>query len=134
MLANSAKAAVILVRHSPNLQDLVFSFSQNLDITHKIWSDLSEFNKSLTNESIYFINILKNKPNSVINAVYNDKYLTNMSPNESIEEVLNDCRLLFDKHYLEAMNTLEQLEKEPNSEPDSIASLKSILNVMKNTI
>lgn len=134
LLANSAKAAVLLVRHPDKLQDLVYEFAQNLDITHKIWSDLTEFNKSLSNESIHFINLFKNKPNSILNAVYNDNYVNKMSPNESIESVLNDCRVLFEKHYSKSIQILEQLEKEPDSEPNSIASLKSILNVMKNTI
>lgn len=134
LLANSAKASVLLVRHSVNLQNLVYHFAHNLDVTHKIWSDLTDFNKSLSNEPVHFINIFKNRPNSIINAVYKDKYVNNMTLNESIEYILSDCRLLFDTHYSQAMNILEKLEKEPDSEPNSIASLKSILNVMKNSI
>lgn len=134
LLANSAKAAVLLVRHSDKLQGLVYEFAHNLDVTHKIWSELNEFNKSISDESINFINLFENKSNSIINAIYNDKYLNKMTPNESIESVVNDCKLVFEKHYLQAMNILEELEKQPDSEPNSVASLKSILNVMKNTI
>lgn len=134
LLANSAKAAVLLVRHSHKLQDLVYEFAKNLDVAHKIWLELNEYNKSLSTGSIHFKNLIENKSNSIINAVYNDKYLNRMSPNESIEAVLSDCKFLFEKHYLDAMNILEELEKQPHSEPNSVASLKSILNVMKSTI
>jgi hypothetical protein len=140
-LANSAKAAVLLVRHSIVLQDLVFNFAENLDVTHKIWSDVTEFTKLIgSDKSIGYVNFLKNKPDNLINAIYKDKYhlidrqeAATVS-SEFYEAVLNDSKLLFDHHYVQAMQILAQIEQEPNAEPNAIGSLKSILNVMKSSI
>ena len=49
------------------------------------------------------------------------------------EFVLNDCKDLLNTHYELAMKSLSQLENE-NSELEAIISLKSILNVIKNTV
>ena len=137
-MANSAKAAVLLVRHSVVLQDLVFNFAQNLDVTHKIWSDVTEFTKLMSNDkSISYVDFVKNKPDNLINAIYKDKYYSLNRPaskNEYLDTVLNDSKLLFDHHYVQAMQILVQLEQEPNAEPNAIGSLRSILNVMKDSI
>jgi len=152
---------MLLVRHSPKLQEIASNFATNLDITHKIWSELVDFRK---------LQVL-NKPESLMNAIYEDKYkdmsessnlvkvkavniqntsksftniatsyLSSLYPSSSNETnellnsyVLNDCKLLFEDHYNLAMQNLEQLENE-NSEKEAIASLKSILNLMKSSI
>ena len=120
------------------LQDLVFNFAQNLDVTHKIWSDVTEFTKLMSNDkSISYVDFVKNKPDNLINAIYKDKYYSLNRPaskNEYLDKVLNDSKLLFDHHYVQAMQILVQLEQEPNAEPNAIGSLRSILNVMKDSI
>ena len=133
MLAHSSKAAVLLVEHSTKLQDLVYNFAINLDITHKIWSNFVDIKLLIEEEkSIDHLKILGNNPDNIINAIYKDKYLINEK--NSIEKTLNECKLLFDHHYNQTMHILELIEKEPNAEPNSISSLKSILNVMKLSI
>ena len=137
-MANSAKSAMLLVKHSPKLQEIVYNFAKNLDITHKIWSDLIDFRRQ--SETI--------RSESIINAIYYDNYRIkneqiilgeNTNQNEPLElkifnqEILNDCKRIFEDHYLLAMQNLEMLEKE-SSEPDAVASLKSILNIMKNCV
>lgn len=83
---------------------------------------------------------MKNKPDNLINAIYKDKYhlidrqeAATVS-SEFYEAVLNDSKLLFDHHYVQAMQILAQIEQEPNAEPNAIGSLRSILNVMKSSI
>ena len=165
-----------MVKHSPKLQEVAWTFAQNLDIAHKIWSELNEFKQN---------NSLLNRSDSLINAIYKDKYsekyvidenelneLNNKSylrlksaqilssfysstatesatilehqhqqqqPSFNLniqtlnEFVLNDCKDLLNTHYELAMKSLSQLENE-NSELEAIISLKSILNVIKNTV
>jgi hypothetical protein len=152
---------MLLVRHSPKLQEIASNFAKNLDIAHKIWSELVDYRKKQ----------VLNKPESLINAIYEDKYkdmsesaslvkvkavniqnasksFTNIAgsylsslystnsseTNELVNNhVLNDCKLLFEDHYNMAMQDLKLLENE-NSEQEAIASLKSILNLMKSSI
>ena len=45
LLSNSAKAALLLVQHSPKLQEVAKVFAKNLDIAHKIWSEIKEIKK-----------------------------------------------------------------------------------------
>lgn len=180
ILANSAKAALLLVMHSPKLQEVAWTFAKNFDITHKIWSDLLEYKND---------NSFLNKPDTILNAIYKDKYIneeneeigvdekklliamndrsskvsylklkssqilssiyettvatktplepvtkTILSTNQAINNyVFNDCKDLLNNHYELAMKSLTQLENE-HSEIEALSSLKSILNVMKNTI
>ncbi len=140
MLSNSAKAALLLVQHSPKLQEVAKVFAKNLDIAYKIWSEIKELKKDEKN-----FNLIE-KPDTMMNAIYNDKYknLTNLndekegaSLNTPTKEaitsyILNDCKLLFDKHYQLALDSLRELENE-HSEEAAIKSLKSILDVMKNS-
>jgi hypothetical protein len=160
-----------LVRHSPKLQEVAWTFAKNLDIAHKIWFELNEFKQN---------NRLLHRSDTLINAIYKDKYsdkyaidenemneLNNKSyirlksaqilssfyssatidssaivqqqesSNINIqtlnEFVLNDCKDLLNTHYELAMKSLTELENE-NSEFEAIVSLKSILNVIKNSV
>lgn len=144
LLSNSAKSAMLLVKHNPKLQETAWNFAHHLDIAHKMWSDLYNFKED---ESV-----VKNS-DTILNAIYKDKYeLTNPFSLEDKKSLLNnlfqntesndklllknifeDCKILFQNHYKLAMVNLEQLENE-YSQKDAIASLKSILNVMKNTV
>ncbi len=140
MLSNSAKASLLLVEHSPKLQEVAKVFAKNLDIAHKIWCEIKEMKRDDKN-----FNLLE-KPDTIMNAIYNDKYknLTNLndekegtSLNTPTKEaltsyILNDCKLLFDNHYRVALDSLKDLENE-HSEEAAINSLKSILDVMKNS-
>ena len=133
MLAHSSKAAVLLVEHSIKLQDLVYNLAINLDITHKIWSNFVDIKRLMEEEkSVDHLKILGNNPDNIVNAIYKDRYL--IEEKNSIETALNECKLLFDHHYNQTMHILQLIEIEPNSEPNSISSLKSILNVMKLSI
>jgi hypothetical protein len=133
LLAHSSKAAVLLVEHSTKLQDLVYNFAINLDITHKIWSNFVDIKRLIEEEkSVDHLKILGNNPDNIINAIYKDRYL--IEEKNSIEKALDECKLLFDHHYNQTMHILQLIEIEPNSEPNSISSLKSILNVMKLSI
>jgi hypothetical protein len=162
-----------LVKHSPRLQEQAWTFAKNLDIAHKIWSELNEFKQN---------NSLLNRSDTLINAIYKDKYsdkyaieenemnelnnksyirlksaqilssfysstIADSTSNEQQQQqqssniniqslnefVLNDCKDLLNTHYELAMKSLSQLENE-NSELEAIISLKSILNVIKNTV
>lgn len=133
MLAHSSKAAVLLVEHSIKLQDLVYNLAINLDITHKIWSNFVDIKRLMEEEkSVDHLKILGNNPDNIVNAIYKDRYL--IEEKNSIETALNESKLLFDHHYNQTMHILQLIEIEPNSEPNSISSLKSILNVMKLSI
>lgn len=66
MLANSAKASLLLVKHSPKIQEAAANFARNLDLAYKIWSDLIDFKKDC--------NYTINKSESIVNAIYKDKY------------------------------------------------------------
>ena len=134
MLAHSSKAAVLLVEHSIKLQDLVYNLAINLDITHKIWSNFVDIKRLMEEEKSvdHLLKILGNNPDNIVNAIYKDRYL--IEEKNSIETALNECKLLFDHHYNQTMHILQLIEIEPNSEPNSISSLKSILNVMKLSI
>lgn len=66
LLANSAKASLLLVRHSSKVQEAAANFARNLDLAYKIWSDLIAFKKDC-NHAI-------NKTETIVNAIYKDKY------------------------------------------------------------
>jgi hypothetical protein len=176
LLANSAKAAMLLVSHSPQVQDTAWDFAWQLDLTHKLWSDMVDLRRGRTG---------LDTDQTALNAIYRDKYqtgehdlelktqrlnstaasdsstssLSNFLPasiissiyskfssnsnktgdrtttsekNELVESVLRDCRLLFDEHYSLATRSLDQLVNE-YSEKEAISSLRSILNVMRDT-
>jgi len=140
LLSNSAKAALLLVQHSPKLQEVAKVFAKNLDIAHKIWSEIKEIRKDEKEFDLI------EKPDTIMNAIYNDKYknLTNLNDekegttlNTSTKEalrsyIINDCKLIFEKHHQIALDSLVELENE-YSEEAAIKSLKSILDVMKNS-
>ena len=136
---------MLLVKHNSYLQEIAWNFAFHLDITYRIWSDLYNFKQD---EAIV------NNPDSVLNAIYKDKYeLDNpkldldekksffnslidfgkSQENVLLKNLFEDCKLIFQNHHKLAMANLEQLENE-YSQKDAIASLKSILNVMKNTV
>lgn len=159
MLANSAKGSLLLVKHSPKLQHTAWEFAKNLDLTHKVWSDLADFKNDYK---------VLNKTETIVNAIYRDKYekepieMDRIEPptgsswstsysnlisavypafsreqrvvNEILyEKLINECRSIFWKHYNVAFESLNQLENE-NSEKEAVESLRSILNVMKQTV
>lgn len=66
MLANSARASLLLVKHSPQLQEAASIFARNLDLAYKIWSDLMDFKKDCHS--------VINKNEAIIYAIYKDKY------------------------------------------------------------
>lgn len=144
---------MMLVSQPPKLQQVAWNFAMNLDITYKIWSDLREFKKD---ESVL------NKSDTILNAIFKDKYekdlnfvhtqnntegfslvsslystfssTSSKSLNQNlVKNIFTDCKFIFQNHYKLAMESLDQLENE-FSEKDAVASLKSILNVMKNTV
>ena len=57
---------MLLAQHSPKIQEVAWNFAKNLDIAHKIWSDLIDFSKEKS--------VLINKSENILNAIYNDKY------------------------------------------------------------
>ena len=156
---------MLLAQHSPKLQEVAWNFAKNLDIAHKIWSDLIDFSKNQK--------VLTNKPENILNAIYNDKYLNmaeskvhvkelngksssiaasfsftdtitsylSASNNENqieinedtLNYVVDDCKLLFNEHYSVALENLSQLENE-YSKKEAIDSLREILNLMKSSI
>ncbi|RNA16835.1 decaprenyl-diphosphate synthase subunit 2 [Brachionus plicatilis] len=145
LVSNSAKSAMLLVSHQPDLQEIAWNFAFHLDITHKIWSDLYHFKQD---ESIL------SNPDSILNAVYRDKYELKSPINQEkksfisnwfdyskksidnnliLNELFEDCKLIFQKHYKIAWTNLDQLENE-YSQKDAILSLRSILSVMKSTV
>ena len=106
LLANSAKSAMVLVKHSPTLQDVAFNFALNLDISHKIWSELIK-NKKGSNRV--------NEQNTLLNAIYQDNYknmnlLNDSSSQTNLTEynkkVIEDCKVLFESHYSLALQNL----------------------------
>ena len=136
---------MLLVSHPSNLQEIAWNFAFHLDIAHKIWSDLYNFKQDE--------NFLNNS-DSILNAVYRDNYELKSPINQAkksfisnifdyskksidenliLNELFEDCKLIFDKHYKIALTNLDQLENE-FSQKDAISSLKSILNVMKSTV
>jgi hypothetical protein len=170
-LANSAKAAMLLVSHPPSLQDTAWDFAKQLDITHKIWSDVIDLRRGKTG---------LDTDKTILNAIYRDKYQTSENDldlerqqreranaaaasasasasssfissiysrfstnpasdtdrrdnSELAENVVRDCKLLFDEHYKQAVVSLDQLENE-FSQREAIDSLKSILNVMRGSV
>ena len=158
-MANSAKAALILAQHPPNVQEAAFSFAKHLDITYKIWLELNDFKKDSS---------LVGKPDTLMNAVYLDtvvneskdhldepvyeqresvarraQYLTmeqrvalniaersRAAPNQ---RVVDECMNLFQNHLTVANESLNLLLN-ASSESEAIKSLKSILNLMKSTV
>ena len=118
MLANSCKAAAILVGHSVEVQNSMWSFANNFDITHKIWIELNQFKKD--DELL--------KENSLLNAIYKDKY-----DGEQINAdiLFNNGLDLFDKHFNESIYYLNQVSDKYNIDEDTINTLDSILNLMK---
>ena len=123
---------MILVKNPLNLQELAFSFAFNLDIAYKIWSEFVEHKKNKTH--------LNNK-DSIFNAVYKDncelKQLASTTDDldKSSDEILNECKGLFENHYHLAVESLKSIEENSlNSDSDAIRSLESILLVMKSTI
>lgn len=66
MLANSAKASLLLVKHSPKLQETATTLARNLDLAYKIWLDLIDFKKDYTG-MLY-------RTEAIVHAVYKDKY------------------------------------------------------------
>ena len=129
---------MVLVKHSQALQEVAYNFGMHLDITHKIWTELNNYKK----DDEYLT-----KKNTLFNAIHNDKFqlkslnnATNVEKNVSYsndeqEVVLNECKLLFNYHYLLASEHLKSLAMNAeNSDQTAVDSLKSILNVMKNTI
>ena len=157
---------MLLAQHSPKLQQVAWNFARNLDISHKIWSDLIDFSQDK-------IVLSNNNSENILNAIYNDKYknidesklpikmfntkssststrsLSNIvssyfSSNDSsnsqnevsevmINYVVDDCRTMFNDHYNLALESLDLLENE-YSKKEAIDSLKSILNIMRNSI
>ena len=118
LLANSCKAAAILVDHSFEIQNNIWLFANNFDITHKIWIELNQFKKA--NDLL--------KPNSLINAIYNDKY-----NGEQIDAdvLFKDCLNLFDKHFNESVYYLSLISDKNNIDEETMNTLDSILNLMK---
>jgi hypothetical protein len=126
---------MVLVKHSPTLQDVAFNFALNLDISHKIWSELIK-NKKGSNRV--------NEQNTLLNAIYQDKYknmnlLNDSSSQTNLTEynkkVIEDCKVLFESHYSLALQNLSFIKtNSQNSDSEAIESLESILNVMKSTI
>lgn len=115
---------MVLVKHSTTLQDVAFNFALNLDIAHKIWSELYKYKKNQ--------NRLVEK-DTLFDAIYQDKYRGIVA--EYDKHVIGDCKVLFESHYSLALQNLRFLEtNSQNSDSDAIESLESILNVMKNTI
>ena len=159
LLANSARAAMLLVSHPPHLQEIAARFATELDITHKIWLDFEDVKHDKKT-------IISNEE-TILNAIYKDRYrnvefvmeeekqkvassavtsfissvYTRSSNNNTVdridektkENVMNDCKLLFNEHYSLAMANLEQLHNE-YSEKEASSSLKSILNTMKDSL
>jgi hypothetical protein len=117
LLANSCKAAAVLVDHSAEVQNNIWYFANNFDITHKIWIELNQFKKD--NDVL--------KQNSLINAIYNDKY--NGVEEIDSEVLFKDCLELFDKHFNESIYYLS-LICDKNDE-ETMSTLDSILNLMK---
>ena len=78
LLANSAKASLLLVKHSTKTQEAAANFALNLDLAYKIWSDLIAFKKDC-NQAI-------NKNETIVNAIYKDKYDQETSVNERRQE------------------------------------------------
>jgi len=146
LLANSARSAMVLVENPSNLQDTAFNFALNLDIAHKVWSEIVKYKK----DNNHF-----NQKESIFNAIYKDRYQPKHSAvdssitihnsytqeinineeNKFNESILNDCKLLFENHYTLALSNLKSLELNSiNSDRDAIDSLESILNVMKSSV
>ena len=82
--------------------------------------NIQNTSKSFTNIASSYLSSLYSTSSSETNELVNNY-------------VLNDCKLLFEDHYNLAMQDLKLLENE-NSEQEAIASLKSILNLMKSSI
>lgn len=136
LLANGCKASLILVNHTyDGIQENIWNFAKNLDIVHKLWSELSEYKRDGV--------LLKSE--TLLNAIYMEKYLDGKAKKQSLNElenkldynlrksVLNDSIFIFNKHYDLAIKYLG-LAENPNSQPDAIASLKAILSLMKNNL
>lgn len=145
LLSNSAKAALLLVSHSPNLQETAWSFAKHLNLAHRVWSDLVDLKQDQK--------MLESDQETILYAIYKDRYgqqdvkkvlmsssssSTTAVDDSSLDsrsqtELINDCKLIFTEHYQLAMSSLAELENE-HSEREAIGSLRSILNVMKDTI
>ncbi len=129
LLANSAKSAMLLVKNSSKLQEDAFNFAQQLDITHKIWSEFIKYKK----DSSHIFN-----QDGLFDAIYRDKYrltVGEINSGKLNEKILLDGRAMFYDHYSLAFESLKSLEANAqNPDQTAIESLKSILNVMENTI
>jgi hypothetical protein len=148
---------MVLVSHPQWLQDTAWDFAKHLDISHKIWSDIVDVRrgkKSLDTENTivnaiyrdkyqskveHYLGLQKTEQSnlssasspSMMSSIYARFSSTEQSvDNELIENVIKDCKSLFNKHYNTALASLDQLDNE-HSEKDAISSLKSILHVMK---
>ncbi len=126
---------MIIVKNSPRIQETAFNFASSLNLAHKIWSELMDYKNDKSN--LY-------KKDSIFDAIFKDKYQLNKIPVDSQktnetemkifnQNILEDCKNLFEKHYLESIENLNLLQNE-NSQSDAVESLKSILHVMKKTI
>ena len=49
------------------------------------------------------------------------------------EQVMSDCKLLFDNHFRSAIESLKSLENE-HSQPEAVDSLRSMLNMMSSSV
>ena len=118
LLANSCKAASLLVNHSIEMQENVWNFANNFDITHKIWIELNQFKKD----------DYQLKKNSLLNAIYEDKCKKN---EDSIDILFQNGLDLFDKHYNESIKFLNFIKSKNNTNDKAVCTLESILNLMK---
>ncbi len=134
LLANSAKSAMLLVKHSQHMCHAAWMFAKHLDITYKIWSELTDFKANKTR---------LNEPRSVLNAIFVDKYSATcedtLVPDNNCDDenigrlVYDECKSLLNEHYEQAMESLDELDNE-SSEKEAVASLKSILVFMRDSI
>ena len=49
------------------------------------------------------------------------------------EQVMSDCKILFDNHFRSAIESLKSLENE-HSHPEAVDSLRSMLNMMSSSV
>ncbi len=105
----------------------VWNFANNIDLIHKIWLELHQFQK---HQDI-------TKPHTLLNAIYLDNYrIDNVENNNDVEQVQNAIAKsvkIFEKHYDLAVDNLNSIRSETTNE-DAMESLKSILNLMKASV
>ena len=116
---------MLLVKHSQETCEAAWHFAKHLDITYKIWSELSDFKAN---------RLRLNEPRTILNAVLLDRYSSSKQPSlSSSAAVFDECKSLLNEHYEQAMISLDELDND-NSEKEAIASLKSILIFMRDSI